>query len=306
MGVWRRLTGAALVAGAAGAALTRILRTRPPVLPPPPPGDPRRFAWRHADLFAVVRGQGPPALLLHDLYTGAGSHEMTDLGERLAGDFSVHALDLPGFGRSGKPRMRYRPELLADAIVEYVRHAIGAPTLLVASGLAGSAAALAAARLGPEAAGLVLSGPPEPGAGPAPNGALYQLLRSPAGELYHHLHATAPWRRQALGSLLAAPPADLDERADRLHRYASQPGAEWALWSLWSGDLSEDPRPVLAGLDAPVLLLWGAETRGDPAAPEAYRAARADLDQRVLPGTARWPHLDDPDGVAEAIRAWRA
>jgi pimeloyl-ACP methyl ester carboxylesterase len=311
VGFARRIAGGALVAGAAAVAATRLLRARPPVLPAPPPGMPRRWPWRHADLFGTARGAGPPALLLHDLYTGAGGHEMAELGDRLEGMFTVHTLDLPGFGRSGKPRLRYGPDLFIDAIVEFVRHVIDAPTVLVGSGLSAAYAVEAGARLGNLAAGVVLLGPPEPGGtemlpSPTARPVLYQVLRSPFGELYHHIHAITPWRRQALRSFLAAPPADLDERAEDLHRYASQPGAEWALWSLWSGDLGWDPRPALARLGAPALVLWGAETRANPAAPETYRAVRPDLDQRVLPGTARWPHLDDPDAVAEAILGWRS
>jgi pimeloyl-ACP methyl ester carboxylesterase len=311
MGFARKIAGGALIAGAAAMAMTRLLRARPPVLPVPPPGTPSRWGWRHADLFYTTRGEGPPALLLHDVYTGAGAHEMTELGDRLAHAYTVYALDLPGFGRSGKPRMRYGPDLFFDAIVEFTRHAIDAPTLLVGSGLSAAYAAEAATRLGNQVAGLVLLGPPErtdpePFDTPALRPVAYQLLRSPFGELYHHVHAVAPWRRRALKALLAAPPPDIDERADALHRYASQPGAEWPLWSLWVGDLAWDPRPALARLGAPVLVLWGAEAQADPAAPETFRAVRPDLDQRVIPGTARWPHLDDPDATAEAILTWRA
>jgi len=309
MGFARKIAGGALVAGATAVTLTRLLRARPPVLPAPPPGAPRRWAWRHADLFATARGTGPPVLLLHDIYTGAGGHEMTELGDRLEPSFTVHTLDLPGFGRSGKPRMRYGPDLFFDAIVEFARHAIDGPVLLVGSGLSAAYAVEAAARLGNLAAGVVLLGPPEPDEpepfdSPMLRPLAYQLLRSPFGELYHHVHAVAPWRRRALRALLAAPPADLDERAETLHRYASQPGAAWPLWSLWCGDLRWDPRPALARLGARALVLWGAETHGNPAAPESYAAVRPDLDQRVLPGTARWPHVDDPDAAAEAILQW--
>ena len=309
MALGRKVTGAAMIAAAGAVATTRLLRARPPAPPAPAPGTPARWGWRHAELFHTVRGRGPRALLLHDLYTGASGREMADLGDRLERAFTLTTLGLPGFGRSGKPRMRYRPDLFVEAIVELVRHAIGAPTLLVGSGLSAGYAAEAAARLGSGASGVVLLGPPELNGGeisetPAFQPLAYQLLRSPFGELYHHIHAVAPWRRQALRSWLAAPPADLDERADDLHRYASQPGAAWALWSLWTGELAYDPRPAIGRLDLPALALWGAEARGNPAAPELYALARPDLAQRVLPGTARWPHVDDPDAAAREILAW--
>lgn len=309
MSFGRKVVGGALVASAAAVAATRLLRARPPALPAPAPGTPRRWGWRHADLFVTERGDGPPAVLLHDLYTGASGVEMAPLGDRLEEALTVHTLDLPGFGRSGKPRMRYDPSFFIDAIVEFVRHDVGSPTLLVGSGLSAAYVVEAAARLRKLARGVVLLGPPEL----AGNGALaaptlgpliYQLFRSPFGELYHHLHAISVWRRQALRSSLGVEPLDLEERADDLRRYASQPGAEWALWSLWSGAMAWDPLPTLARLSTPVLVLWGAESHGNPAAPETYRSARRDLDQRVLVGAARWPHVDDPDVAAREILAW--
>lgn len=310
MGLPRKIV---MVAGAAAAvaAAARLLRHWTPPLPPPAAGDPERFPWRHAELFLTRRGSGPPALLLHDLYTGASGAEMEPLGDRLAGSFTVHTVDLPGFGRSGRPRMRYDPALYVDAVMELVRHGIGAPTLLVGSGLSAGFAVHAAARLGGEASGVVLLAPLEPDVSrgttsPALRPLLYQLLRSPFGELYHHLHATTAWRRHALRQDLAVEPGDLTARADSLRRHARQPDGGWPLWSLWVGDLDWDPRRLLARLAAPTLVLWGAEARSNPAAPELYDAVRPDLTQEVTPDTARWPHVDAPDAVAASIRSWWA
>lgn len=300
--------GGALAAGAAAALATRVLE-RTPMLPAPVAGTPHRFPWRHADIFTTIRGEGPAALLLHDLYTGASGAEMGPLGDRLAGAFTVHTADLPGFGRSGRPRMRYGPGFFFDAIVELVRHAIDRPTLLVGSGLSAAYAAEAAVRLGNAASGVVLLGPPEPEEpGTADRTSLrplaYQLLRSPFGRAYHWWHASPVVQHHTLGAALAGEPADLEARAVDLTRYARQPDGHWALWSLWSGDLAWDPRPALARLGAPALILWGTQSRHNPAAPETYRAVRPDLAQDVVPGTARWPHVDQPELTADALRAW--
>ncbi|MDX1623863.1 MAG: alpha/beta hydrolase [Gemmatimonadota bacterium] len=309
MGRLGKLIGGAAAAVAAATAAARALRSREVDLPPPPPGTPDRYGWRHAEIHLATRGRGPAALLLHDLYTGASSHETAALGDGLQESFEVHAADLPGFGRSGRPAMRFGPDLFVDAIVELVRHAIDGPTLLVGSGLSAAYAAEAAVRLEDEVSGLVMLAPPEPrGPGmietPTLRPLLYQLVRSPFGEVYHALHAATPWRRHAIQEDLAARPDDLDERAERRHRYARQPDAHWPLWSLWVGDLKWDPRPALARIGAPVLGVWGAEARVNPAAPELYRAVRPDIEQSVVPGTARWPHVDAPGEVADRIRAW--
>lgn len=309
MGLPRKLAGAVLAAGAAAVAVPRVRGRHPSELPSPPPGQHGHYPWRHADLFFVSRGHGPAALLLHDLYTGASGSEMDPLADALDEGFEVHLADLPGFGRSGKPAMRYTPDLFFDAIVELVRHAIDRPTLVLASGVTGAFAAEAALRLGDRATGLVLLGPPEPDTDgfirpPLWGGAVYQLLRSPLGQAYHWWHASPVVQRRTLRSALAVEPEGLGRRAEGRSRLARQPGAAWPLWSLWTGDLVWDPRPALARLGTPTLVLWGAETGGNPAAPEAYRAVRPDLDQEVLPATARWPHVDAPTAAAVAIRTW--
>jgi pimeloyl-ACP methyl ester carboxylesterase len=307
MSLSRKLFGGAVLATAAIAA-ARARRSPPPELPPPGPGVAGSYAWRHADLFFTRAGAGPPALLLHDLYAGASGAEMAPLAERLAQRLETTLLDLPGFGRSGRPRLRFGPDLFFDAIVELVRHEIDAPTLLVGSGLSAAYAVEAAARLGRLARGVVLIAPPEPRAvqGSAWGPIAYQALRSPLGDAVRLWRSSASGRRRLLERSLAVSPPEIAERAEGLRRFALQPDSGWALSSLWSGDLAWDPRPCLARLGAPALALWGAEARVDAAAPEAYAAVRSDMPQHVVPGTARWPHLDAPAEVADRILAWWA
>jgi pimeloyl-ACP methyl ester carboxylesterase len=307
MSLSRKLFGGAALATAAVVAARLGARRSPPEFPPAGPGRPDAFAWRHAELFLARSGKGPPALLVHDLYAGASGEEMAPLAELLGNGLETWRLDLPGFGRSGRPRLRFGPELFFDAIVELVRHRIDAPTLLVGCGLSAAYAVEAAVRLGRLARGVVLIAPPEPGDG-APSLAwrpfAYQALRSPVGDAVRLWRSSAAGRRRLLERSLAATPPDIAERADGLRRFAGQPDSEWALRSLWAGDLAWDPRPALARLGAPALTVWGAEARTDAGAPEAYAAVRPDMPQLVVPGTARWPHVDAPSRVADGILEW--
>ncbi len=311
MSLSRKLFGGAVIATAAiAAARARARRSVPPELPPPGPGSPGSYPWRHADLFFTRQGAGVPALLLHDLYAGASSAEMAPVARRLATELETTLLDLPGFGRSGRPRLRFGPDLFFDAIVEFIRHAIDAPTLLIGGGLSAAYAVEAAARLGRLARGVVLIAPPEASGvaleSPAWRPLAYQALRSPIGDAVRLWRSSALGRRRLLERALAVTPPDIEERADDLRRFALQPGSGWALSSLWAGDLTWDPRPALSRLGAPALVIWGAEAPTNAAAPEAYGAVRPDMPQRVVPGTGRWPHLDDPDGVADRILEWWA
>lgn len=311
MGAPRKLIGGAAVLGAAVLSAAGLTRHRRTDLPPPPTGTPGRYPWRHADVFFTRRGEGPSALLLHDLYSGASGHEMDALAGRLAPHFAVYTIDLPGFGRSGRPRMRYGPDFYFEVIVEFVRHQIDSPTLVVGAGVTAGFVPEAALRLGNSVSGVVLIAPPEPeGPGVIETATwrplLYQLLRSPFGTAAVRWSSSRRRRRAVLERDLIIESEEVDERADVLHRNARQKAAGWPLWSLWAGDLAWDPRAALSRVGAPSLVLWGAEARINAAAPDTYRTVRPDLTQDVIPGTARWPHVDDDETVSERIVEWWA
>ncbi len=88
---------------------TRVLRTR-------------RTNVRGVELESIVAGSGTPVLLLHGL--GASKVSFLPTLDGLGGDrFEVHALDLPGFGKSSKPLpagRRYTMAWMADAVHGYL------------------------------------------------------------------------------------------------------------------------------------------------------------------------------------------
>ena len=93
---------------APGPEATRLLRTvETPV--------------RGLRLESLVAGHGPPVLLLHGL--GANKTSFLPLVDGLADDHEVHALDLPGFGKSAKPLptgRRYTMSWMADVVHGYL------------------------------------------------------------------------------------------------------------------------------------------------------------------------------------------
>jgi pimeloyl-ACP methyl ester carboxylesterase len=76
---------------------------------------------RGARVEALVAGVGQPVLLLHGL--GANTVSFLPTLDGLADRFEVHALDLPGFGRSAKPLptgRRYTMPWFADVVASYL------------------------------------------------------------------------------------------------------------------------------------------------------------------------------------------
>lgn len=71
---------------------------------------------------ALVVGRGTPVLLLHGL--AASKVSFLPMVDGLADRYEVHALDLPGFGKSGKPLpagRRYSMRWMADVVHGYLR-----------------------------------------------------------------------------------------------------------------------------------------------------------------------------------------
>ncbi|MEX1177624.1 MAG: alpha/beta fold hydrolase [Nitriliruptor sp.] len=93
----------------------------------PAPGATRVLRTRHTtvrglEIESIVAGSGIPVLLLHGL--GASKVSFLPTLDGLGGDrFEVHALDLPGFGRSSKPipgGRRYTMAWMADTVHGYL------------------------------------------------------------------------------------------------------------------------------------------------------------------------------------------
>lgn len=81
----------------------------------------RTTAVRGTEIASWISGEGTPVVLIHGL--AASKVTFVPTFDDLADDHHVHAIDLPGFGRSGKPLpagRRYTAPWFADRVVEYL------------------------------------------------------------------------------------------------------------------------------------------------------------------------------------------
>jgi pimeloyl-ACP methyl ester carboxylesterase len=93
---------------------------------PMPLGDWQRggtnFDWNGLRIFARHAGRGDPLFLMHGFPTA--SWDWSGLWEPLSRRFTVHTLDMVGYGFSAKPTdFAYRIEQQADLIEAYLTHA---------------------------------------------------------------------------------------------------------------------------------------------------------------------------------------
>jgi pimeloyl-ACP methyl ester carboxylesterase len=309
---WRRLlmSGGAALGGAA--AYNVLARRGAPALGAPFEGDEGWMEWRGHRLAHRVRGSGPPLLLLHSIGLWSWSLEWREVAPALAENYTVHTLDLLGFGRSDRPRVPYSARLYLALIADFARRVVGTPVALVGAGLSGAYAAELAAS--------------DPARFPivalvAPTG-LARLRERPttmddAGRrlVDSPIIGTAAWNarvsRAALRTALRAS-YYRDARVDDELLAAAlatthQPGAKHAPSAWLANQLNLDIRPALQRLIQPTMLLWGAQAELNPAEESfGYRALKRDVSTSILDGAGDFPQLERAEESARLIGAFLA
>jgi pimeloyl-ACP methyl ester carboxylesterase len=290
--------GVGIVAGA-NAALAR----RTPPLEPALAGDQETFRWRGMDVRYAAAGDpsAPTVVLLHGVNAAGSNGEFRAVFEDLAESYRVVAPDLPGFGTSDRPPLRYSAalyeEFVADFLATFDRPAV------VASGLTSS---FVAAAVDDEAVSRLILVCPTAKAGPEPMEWLRELLR-------------APVVGQGLFNLLASKPSiryfnadhgyyDMekvtDEWMDYEWRTAHQENARFAPASFVSGYLNSDVdlAAALGEFDGPVTLVWGREADVTPLKDGRELAEAADCKLVVFDDAKLLPHVEFPETFLETVR----
>ncbi len=241
-------------------------------------------------LHVVREGRGPTLLLLHGI--GASATAWTKQMERLGGDFTCLAPDLPGYGDSPDPST---PGL--DAIAADVAEVLdGRPAHVVGVSL-GALTALALARLRPELVASLVLADATLGRGAAPDAERERWLhgrQALADEL-----ATRSLERAAE---IAGPNAGAEvvqEIAMHMRRARAS-----GYMNVARAIAETDARPWLGAIVKPTLLLCGEDDRvtGMDVSRELLdRLPQARLS--VIEGAGHAPHIEQPDRFAEVVRA---
>jgi pimeloyl-ACP methyl ester carboxylesterase len=256
-------------------------------------------------LHYTVAGRGPAVVLLHGLGGFAQSWRYTI--EALAPRATVFALDLPGFGRSAKPRTIYQLGYFARALHAFLE-AMGVGQASLVGHSLGAAVAVTYALTHPSRVErLALVGALVPGFSFRMSWG-YRLAALPVVGEALALCGNAAIYKAAVARCFHVPsPAEVDFLVE--HDFPERTGpAARAAWLATARhirtdfvDRRADYRRALATLDLPVLLVHG---RQDPAVPprHAGEAAagfpRAAL--RWVDACGHFPHLEH----AQAVNAW--
>ena len=269
-------------------------------------GEQDTYRWRGMDVAYAEGGDpdDPDIVLLHGINAAGSSGEWREVFGDLTADYHVIAPDLPGFGCSDRPPLRYSAALYEDFVHDFLQ-SFDAPTV-VASSLSAAYAARATEHSNVDVSRFVLICPttkagPEPPKGPA-----RELLRAPVvGEGIFRLLTSKPAIRyfNADHGYYQADAVDA-EWTDYEWRTTHVEGARFAFASFISGFLNSDIDigAILADLDVPTTIVWGRETAISPLADGRELANEAGAELVVFDRAKLLPHVEYPNKFLDVLR----
>ncbi len=306
----RALSYVSLGIGAA-AASNALLRRDAGDLPPALDGMQRTYRWRGMNVAYTEAGDpnDPDLVLLHGLNAAGSSGEWRGVIDALAEEYHVIAPDLPGYGRSDRPPIRYSATLY-EAFVESFLGEFGGNDgeadadgpAVIASSLTASYAAAAAQTVPVSRFVLVC---PTTSTGPGGGTAVRELVRSPlVGEALFNAVTSKPAIEYFNADHGYADPDGPDEEwAEYEWQTAHQENARFAPAAFLAGDLDSelDLAGTLADLDVPTTIVWGRETELTPVSQgeELARAAGAEL--LVFDRAKLLPHVERADAFLDYV-----
>ena len=255
----------------------------------------------------LVEGRGPAVVLMHGLggFAESWRHNIPALAARA----TVYAVDLPGFGRSGKPPAHYSLGFFARALHAFL-DAVGVSHASLVGHSLGAAVAVTYALTRPtRVERLALLSGCTPGFSWRPGWRARVVAIPGLGEALS-LCGCAPLYRAAIARCFhAAPPDEVAFLVGWDYAARTSPAAR-AAWLTTVRSLSSDfvqrradYRRAIATLDLPVLLVHG---RQDPAIPAAHCAEMAESFARAsvrwLDKCGHFPHIEH----ARVVNGWLA
>jgi pimeloyl-ACP methyl ester carboxylesterase len=281
---------------------------------------------RHVDLdgapvhYVDFGGEGPPMVLVHGL---GGSHLNWDLfAPLLTPHARVHALDLPGFGRSEPGDRRATVHANVDVLDRFLAEVVGSPAVLVGNSMGGMISILQAAASPRTVSGLVLLDAAVPGPRRtldplvALTFGIYAIPR--LGERFLELRRKRSTPLRQVRDMLrlcgvdpdAVPPETIDRSLALIEQRQDVPGMDKAFLSAARSlvRLLVDPRSyrsAMASIRVPVLMVQGDKDRLVPVTAARDIAGRhPDWQYLELPGVGHVPQLQVPEQLATAVLAW--
>jgi pimeloyl-ACP methyl ester carboxylesterase len=252
-----------------------------------------------------VRADGPetaPAVILIHGF-GSSLHTWESWAASLSERYRVVRFDLPGSGLSPPDATGRYGDDRAFELIDALMARYGVETAaLIGNSVGGRIAWGYAAEEPDRVSRLVLVSPD----GFASAG--FEYGKAPqVGAMTHAMRVVLPRPlvRMNLVQSYGDPDALSPETVDRYYALLRAPGARRALIDRMEQTVLRDPRPELARIEAPVLLLWGEEDRLIPISnAQDYLEHLPDARLAALPGVGHLPQEEAPQASLAPVEAF--
>ncbi|MBA3469758.1 MAG: alpha/beta fold hydrolase [Herpetosiphonaceae bacterium] len=244
------------------------------------------------------RRDGPIALLIHGW--SSSWFTWTPLLSAIATRFAYMAVDLPGYGRS--PALKQAPTIVgyADLMAKLIERISDRPVVVMGHSMGGQIAMMLALRHPMLVERLVLLNPVVSGR----LSTYINLLVAPhifleryawGGKLLSFLESTPiSYQKQLMKPILFAERAMISRQDyDRIRADARRPGQGAVRAACYHAMKAADLRGQLKNIQAPSLVIWGAEDNTVPLRDAGAVADEwTDADLRLIPNAGHWPQFE--------------
>jgi pimeloyl-ACP methyl ester carboxylesterase len=268
-----------------------------------PPSEFRELSGLRLHLRDTGPRDAPAVLLLHGF--GASLHTWDDWAATLSERFRVIRLDLPGFGLTGPDPTGDYSDPRTMAILLKVMDDLGLSRVsLVGSSMGGRIAWRFAAQFPARVDRLVLMAPD----GFASPGRAYgEVPKVPMMMRVLPYVLPMPMLRASAAAAYADPKALTEPVLERYRDMLLAPGVRQAILDRTGQHVLVDPVPLLRGIRAPTLLVWGEKDRMVPVTNAAdYERALPDSRLVVFPDIGHVPQEEAPARTLEPVAAFLA
>ena len=270
------------------------------------------FSWRGLKIFYSMKGSGTPVVLLHAIHPASSSYEWNEIEDKLAQNHTVYALDLPGCGRSEKPRLHYTNFFYVSLLRDFLHTMSIKNSILVASNLTSAVGVMAEAYDPGLFSKMILINPPAASSlSEVPDQfskTLMFILNLPLlGSFIYNILSSKPQIDLAFTEKYFYNPFHDNEDLVDIYFESAQSGygnGHYLYGSIVGKYLNINVNYAVKNLSLPVKILEGESTENAEQAILEWTSLNKSIEAVTITHTRQLPHLEEPERVLEEINSF--
>lgn len=267
------------------------------------------FNWNGLNVHYEVKGTGSPVLMLHALHPAASSYEWNRITDRLSEHHTVYLVDLPGCGRSEKPKALFTAFYYVQFIRDFIKIMSLHHVSIVASNLTSIVPIIAEAYEPGLADRIILINPPSVSKSKEVPDFISKaksfFIRMPlVGTFLYCIMGSRPQIDNYFAEKYFYNPFhDSDDLVDIYLESAhlDHENGRYLAASMVANYLNMDIQHSLSAASVPIKIIEGSATEHAEDTVQEWLAIKPDIAVDMIEHTRQLPMIEEPDATAEAI-----